>query len=193
MALDPKERGHLDPECFQPWQAQPERDRAMSYVLGALWEHREALLAFDPWMPVPHARCCVGFGAQDRSFPLWALFRLHAFWPAMRGACPACGAPAVGTGFAGGLAVGGTSGWCLHCGLRVFRRLGGLGTLVRMAGPLLKGTPFYIHHGWLQPNATPVPLLQALETLGVEHLPGTAWCEGTRYPLWYAPNPEAGR
>lgn len=132
-----------------PWQLNGEREPVRGPVIRALLEHRDRLMAIDPWLAFPQTACSFSFGADGRPLPIGALFIFWDSASAMVGACPACGDDGYGHSFVGGLAVGGVIGACSGCHRQLWRPLGGLATVGRVLGPYLEGTRFFIKTGSL--------------------------------------------
>lgn len=134
-----------------PWQVTDEREPLRGPVIRALLEHRDRLLAVDPFLAFPQSHCSFSFGADGRPLPIGALF---IFWDScseMVGRCPDCGEDAFGFGAVGGLAVGGVIGACTEarCSRQLWRSLGGLATVGRILRPHLQHTLFFLKTGSL--------------------------------------------
>jgi hypothetical protein len=134
-----------------PWQVDDEREPLRGPVIRALLEHRDRLMAIDPWLEFPQEASCFSFGVEGRPLPIGALFALWDSCSEMVGRGPDCGDDGYGLAFGGGLAVGGVLGacTCAPCSRRLWRPLGGLATVGRILSPYLQGTPFVFKTGAL--------------------------------------------
>jgi hypothetical protein len=101
-----------------------------------------------------------------------ALILLWQRWPLLRGGCPECKAPALGTSFGGHLSAGSIGGICIGCALVVSRWIAGIGRIWKGVQPILRDTPFYLRSGWgVGSNGPPVALIAVLQELGATDLP----------------------
>jgi hypothetical protein len=136
-------------ELARPWEPDKvkAKDSGQAAVLSALERHADALLAQDPWIPVPQTSCTFTFGSKSRPLPICALLHLWKTWPSLQGDCPKCAAKAAirGYSFGGLLTIGGITGACLQCGNQFVRWIGGLASSQATVQPLLKDTPFYLN------------------------------------------------
>ncbi|MCC6334296.1 MAG: hypothetical protein IT380_09950 [Myxococcales bacterium] len=130
-----------------PWNTDDHRETLRGQIIRALLEHRDRLLAVDPWLALPQDHCCFSFGARGRPVPIGALFILWDSCAEMVGHCPECGDDGYGFAFGGALTVGGILGACIGCQTHLWRPLGGLATVGRIIAPYLRGTPFFLKDG----------------------------------------------
>jgi hypothetical protein len=151
-----------------PWQASDELEPLRGPVIRALLEHRDWLLAIDPWLEFPQKATSFSFGAEGRPLPIGALFVLWDNASVMVGACPTCGDDGLGFAAGGGLAVGGVSGACSGCHRQLWRPLGGLATVGRILSPFLEHTEFFIRAGSLGGTfgSDGAELIAAIQRLG---------------------------
>jgi hypothetical protein len=150
----------------------------LARVIKACIEHRDELLADDPWLPFPQNTCCFSFGEKGLPLPIGAAFFLWDQWPDFTGTCE-CGGAIYGYGFGGFLSMGGVPGVCVDCGARYFNQLGGFGTVGHLADEHLIGTPYKVKSGRFGGcfNGPRKPLVEKLKALGASDLPGDEWCE----------------
>jgi hypothetical protein len=127
-----------------PWKTGDHREGQRGPLIRSLLEHRDRLLAIDPWLPFPQDHCSFSFGADGRPMPIGALFALWGSCSSMTGECPECGGAGFGYAFGGLLAVGGAMGACVGCHAGLWRSIGGLATVGRIIGPELRHTPFFL-------------------------------------------------
>lgn len=164
------------PKSNQNWERKGQMPE-LARVIRACLEHRDELLADDPWLPFPQNTCCFSFGENGLPLPIGAAFLLWDLWPDFTGAC-VCGGTIYGYGFGGFLSMGGVPGVCVKCGTRHFNQLGGLGTVGHLADEHLIGTPYKLKGGRFGGcfNGPRKPLVEKLKALGATDLPGEEWC-----------------
>lgn len=150
------------------WGIEEHRETVRSPVIRAVLQHREELLRLDPWLPFPQTACSFTFGRHDRPLPVGALFILWDSWPEFTGPCPNCGGTGYGFALGGMLSVGGVVGCCTGCERHLFRQVGGLATVGRIADSYLRNTPFFLRSAFFGGTcgSDGQELLEALASLG---------------------------
>ena len=156
------------------WEVHDSKLERLAAVIRNVVKLKDELLNLNPWLSFPQSRCCYSFGERNQPLPVGALFILWEEWPACTGSCPACGGSSVfGYAFGGLLNIGGVSACCVACERKLYRHIGGLGTVTEQIYPILRQTPYFIKTGLFGgafegPRA---PLIQALRQLGAADLP----------------------
>lgn len=136
------------------WEDTGVRRPDLARLYDAIYRHRAALLASHPDVPVRRLTRRPTHPQTTPPMSVGTLVTLWARWPAMSGRCPACGAPALGTGYQGMLANAHVFGVCLSsgaaaCGAALRRwHGGGIGSLAESVRRHLAGTPHPLGVGW---------------------------------------------
>jgi hypothetical protein len=138
--------------CIPRWQPHGRRDRARARLVRALGAHRTAVVAHDPWLPVPNDGAVFTFGAQRRPLPVGALLHLWDVCAYTVGECPKCSGPALADGFGRAGATGSIEGVCTRCGQRLRRTLDAMTPVGVVIAPYLERTPY-----WVSGIGTPLP------------------------------------
>lgn len=155
-----------------PWESVGRRDPDSSRLYRAVFQHRTEIATCYPWVHIPQCGGALKFGEYRRPCPMGALILLWERWPLLRGGCPECKTPALGTSFGGTWTGGSVGGVCLGCALIVSRRMAGGSWLRRGVEPILKSTPFYLGNGYgVASIERPAALIAVLQELGATDLP----------------------
>ena len=140
-------------------------DHHRSLLFRRLWEQREAILARYPLVRLPHPR--------RKVMHLAALILAWTHFPLMNGRCPGCKGLALGRQFGAFLNTGSVGGVCTRCAALVYRRTGGIGTLLHGMSESVAGTPYelgLVGFGW-RVSGIPRAARKLLAELGVSELP----------------------
>lgn len=143
-----------EPVPLFAWQDTGRWNSVAAGVVRQLVANRGALLAIDPWTPVPQGSCAFYFGFDELPLPIGALATLWDNWPAATGACPRCGGAVRAYSIGGTAKRGGVLGACVVCERELIRPVGGLDTIADLVRPVLEGTPW--HLAGVSPGAAPV-------------------------------------
>ncbi len=165
------------------WGSASEPDVPLAQMMRGALLNLPALLATDPWLPIPGNSCSFGFGPEGRPFPVGAAALLWAPEHS-RGVCGRCRGRVVVTGGGGLFSVGGLSGVCVDCQRPCSCPVGGLFAVKRVFDAAVEGTPFRITNARFGGciAARRRPLWEALRALGVRPLPSEAWVAGQEPP-----------
>lgn len=126
------------------WQPHGRRDRARARLVRALRGHRDAVLARDPWLPVPNDGAVFTFGEERRPLPAGALLHLWDVCAYTVGDCPKCSGLALADGFGRAGATGSIEGVCTECGQRVRRTLDAMTPVGVVIAPYLERTAYWV-------------------------------------------------